>query len=161
MYVLFLITFVVIYFADLNPTVDDKNCCGEMYLTPTRRTNKDVIVTTNHALTLNMRMMQMDYWISDIIVSSKDSNSMQYRYDKLTDLSSKPMTWASAHQVIDFMCPTTEDWKTKRINAGICLMDLKPGGHSRIDGHYGFWGDQWVTLLLDGYALSTGTPPHH
>lgn len=131
-----------------------------MYLTPPRHTNIDILVTTNHALTLNMRLLQMDYWLCEYIVSSMDCNTIQWRYDKLTDLCRTSMSWAKAHEVIDFLRPTTEDWKTKSINAGICLMDLKTGGKSRIDGHYGFWGDEWVTLLLEGYSLSSGTPPN-
>eukprot|EP00727_Mastigamoeba_balamuthi_P001022 m51a1_g10917 hypothetical protein (997) ;mRNA; f:87748-92523 len=144
----------------INQKKEDRNCCGLYYLQPIRRSSKDVIVTTNSALTLLVRLLQMNRFLSDLIAGSDNENEIQWRYDTLTERASKPMTWERAHWVIELTSPNPATnpewgeptWKDNQIRGGICLMDLKDGCRSRIDGHYGFWVDEWVSLALEGYG---------
>ena len=151
----------------------DRNCPGSFYFPPQRETRNDFVMATNHYIIPEMRLSTMTRWLELLLMSklnpfdnSSKNDDIQWRYDKLnyiilSELKMGPIDYNKAKCLIDFLSPKGNNYgpecasnSTKspggetRIEGSTALCDLKK---KTIEGHYGYFCDEWVKITLPDY----------
>jgi hypothetical protein len=149
----------------INPTNNDANCPQAYYFAPQRESKPDAVLATNMFLTPSMRLCGMDPWTVE--VAGAHFNNLQWRYDTLNKLIMEnygKIDAAKAREIVDFLAPygnfpdyyknniRSADGKTVQINGATSLCNLTD---RTITTHYGYFADEWISLSLLNYFLTT------
>jgi hypothetical protein len=160
----------------LDPSLKDNDCPMSYYFPPMRNEWDDerrgnILVTTNYFMIPEMRLFQMHP--DSAMIGQDEWDDMQWRYDVLIGLLSEQydsMNHDTAKNIIDFLSPLSVFPETRRyyyetvasnrgkqpedieVHGAVSLMSLR---ERTIESKYGFYGDQWVKISLNGFRDAT------
>lgn len=151
----------------INKTWTDKNCPGPFYFAPQREKLDNLVLVSNANISPEMRMVAMNEWVA--LVAGSELNDIQWRYDELNNELLEAIDDAKkgdlidhdkAQDIIDFLRPTGKfptyrnkdggDPATCVIHGSVSLFELKD---RVMDSHFGYYGDEWVTITLPNYVI--------
>ncbi len=150
----------------IDPLWTDRNCPAGFYFAPQRAAHGDTLVTTNHAVTPEMRFMMMSEW--NALLTGTQFDDAQWRYDDLNlrvqqAAAAGPIDWAGAWNLANYLRPgpnptTPEstyhgggvaDWQAVMVTGSVSACDLDA---ARIKSLFGYYGDEPVTITLPRYV---------
>jgi len=143
----------------------DNNCPMAYYFAPIRYAHPNLVMTTNHYVIPEMRLCSMAK-ISNMVAQG-NWDDIQWRYDELNkrlkeiiedkSLSISQLS-ARAKETVDFLAPygdfpsyynkNSDDIRKVAILGSVSLLDLQS---KKIESHYGYYGDEWISIHLENY----------
>jgi hypothetical protein len=151
--------------AYINTDWKKENCPSTFYFAPQRESRDDLSVATNHCITPEMRLTEMNEWIA--LLTAGNQNDVQWRYDELNkrildaiDLAGPGGIDADkAWNLINFLTPKedlheyynpggTTPLKEIQVHGSVSLCELT--GRT-IKSLFGYYADEPVVMHLMDY----------